>query len=399
MGDDVTANGRMTPIDVVMIGPFPSDAARIEGGVQASLFGLASELATRAEIANLRIMATPVRPTSGIRRDHVAGIDVTFLDTPARLLVSAVLRVPVILEALATPKAPLLHLHGTGIVQSAVLIAARLHRIPVVWTMHGITEKEMWAALKRERSLEAFARFLLYAGCERLQLRLTRHLVVDTPYVGREIRRRTRTKPLAIPQGIFPEELAAARVADRPDPVVISLGVVHPRKGHHLAIRAFADVVRTVPEARLLVVGSLADPAYLDELVRLVADLGLADRVEFHIGVSRDEVLAALRRARVFALHSQEESQGIALCEAMAVGLPIVATRVGGIPDVIGASGAGLLVEYGDTAAMAGHLTRLLGDDDLHRTMATAALGRAGDFAWEAVTDRIVEVYRDARED
>jgi glycosyltransferase involved in cell wall biosynthesis len=389
----------MTPIDVVMIGPFPSDAERIEGGVQASLFGLASELAKRAEIADLRIMATPVRSTSGIRRDRVAGIDVTFLDTPARLLVSAVLRVPVILEALATPKAPLLHLHGTGIVQSVVLIAARLHRIPVVWTMHGITEKEMWAALKRERSLKSFARFLLYAGCERLQLRLARHLIVDTPYVGREISRRAKAKPSAIPQGIFPEELAAARVADRPDPVVISLGVVHPRKGHHLAIRAFAEVARAVPEARLLIVGSLADPAYRDELVRTAAGLGLSDRVEFHIGVSRDEVLAALRRARVFALHSQEESQGIALCEAMAVGLPIVATRVGGIPDVIGASGAGLLVEYGDVAAMAGHLIRLLGDDDLHRTMATAALERAGDFAWGPVTDRILEVYRDARAD
>lgn len=389
----------MTPIDVVMIGPFPSDAARIEGGVQASLFGLASELAKHAGIASLRIMATPVRPTSGIRRDRVTGIDVTFLDTPARLLVSSVLRVPVILEALSGPKAPLLHLHGTGIVQSVVLIAARLHRIPTVWTMHGITEKEMWAALKREPGLKSFTRFLLYAGCERLQLRLTRHLVVDTPYVGREIRRRSRAKPLAIPQGIFPEELTAARVDDRPDPVVISLGVVHPRKGHHLALRAFAEVVRTVPEARLLVVGSLADPAYHDELVRTVADLGLVDRVEFHIGVSRDEVLAALRRARVFALHSQEESQGIALCEAMAVGLPIVATRVGGIPDVIGASGAGYLVEYGDVAAMAGHLTRLLTDDDLHHTMATAALGRAGDFAWGPVTDRILEVYRDARGD
>ncbi len=389
----------MARIDVMMIGPFPSDPERIEGGVQASLLGLARELIQRPEVASLGVMATPMRPTHGITRDRVAGIDVTFLDTPWRFLASAVIRVPVVLESLAGAEAPLVHLHGTGIVQSMVLVAALLHRVPVVWTIHGITEKELWAELKRKGGFKAWARFLLYAACERLQLRLTRHLVVDTPYVGREVAGRARAKPVAIPQGIFPDSATDTRGSERRDPVVISLGVVHPRKGHALTLRAFAEVARIMPDARLLIVGAPADPAHLAELETIARDLGLADRVEFHIGVTRAAVVAALHRARVFALHSQEESQGIALCEAMAAGLPIVASRVGGIPDVIGASGAGYLVEYGDVAAMAGHLVRLLGDDDLHRTMSTAAFVRAGDFTWATVTDRILEVYRAARSD
>ncbi|MDK9694877.1 MAG: glycosyltransferase family 4 protein [Siculibacillus sp.] len=387
----------MTPIDVMMIGPFPSDADRIEGGVQASLFGLASELSTRAEISSLTVMATPVRPTTGIRHDRIAGIDVTFLDTPFRFLVSSILRIPAILATLGRMPAPLVHLHGTGVVQSAVLLVARLRRIPLVWTMHGITEKELWEALRREGGFKAWARFLLYAACERFQLRLSRHLVVDTPYVGRAVAHRAAVRPRAIPQGILPEEPNAARIGERHEPVVISLGVIHPRKGHALTLRAFAEVVRAVPDARLMIVGSLADPAHLEELERSTRDLGLDGRVEFHVGVSRGEVLAALHRARVFALHSQEESQGIALCEAMAGGLPVVATRVGGIPDVFGASGAGYLVEYGDVDAMAGHLIRLLTDDVLAAGLAAAARRRAADFAWDAITDRILEVYRAAR--
>ena len=386
-----------TPFDVVMIGPFPSDPERIEGGVQASLYGLGVSLVGDPAVRSLRVVATPMRRADGVTNIRVAGIDVTVLDTPARILASAVLRLPRILAEIGALADPLVHIHGTGIVQTAVLLAARLRRLPVVWTMHGITEKEMRAARRQTGGLAAWGRFALYAGCERLQLRLAPEIVVDTTYVAREVGRRAGTPPQPIPQGIFLEEMAAAVNPDRRSPVVIALGVVHPRKGHDLTIRAFAEVARTRPEARLVVVGALADPGHLDALRALVAEFGLESRVEIRVNEPRDRVLAALRQARVFALHSQEESQGIALCEAMAAGLPIVATRVGGIPDVIGASGAGLLVEYGDTAAMAAHLGRLLDDDTLHARMAAAALARAEDFSWRAIAAHVLAVYRAAR--
>ncbi len=385
----------MPPLDVVMIGPFPSDPARIEGGVQASLYGLGCELRDRPAEVDLRVMATPGRPMVGVRRDTVAGVEVTFLDTPYRFLVSSILRLPTILRAIGAARHPVVHLHGTGLVQAAVLVVARLRKIPVVWTMHGITGKEMRDARRREPGFKPWARWALYAGCERLQLKLSPRIIVDTVYVAREVAEHAGVPPQVIPQGIFPGEMAAARNPDRGAPVVISLGVIHPRKGHALTIRAFAEVARAVPGARLLVVGAVADPRHLAELRALVDELGLADHVELRVDLPRREVLAALKRARVFALHSQEESQGIALCEAMAAGLPIVATRVGGIPDVIGASRAGFLIEYGDVAAMTAHLVRLLGDDDLHRATAVAATTRSADFAWGAIAERILAVYRE----
>ena len=385
------------PYDVVMVGPFPSDPTRIEGGVQASLFGLALSLRDRAAIRSVSVVATPMRPAKGITRATVAGIPVTFVDAPWGFLASAVSRVPEIVEIIGVGADTLVHLHGTGIVQAAVLLACLARRIPVVWTMHGITEKEMAEARRRTGGFKAWARWALYAACERLQLRLAPEIVVDTPYVAREVGHRAKADLRPIPQGIFPAEMTAAVNPDRRAPVVVSLGVIHPRKGHALTIRAFAEVVREIPEARLVVVGALAEPSHLAELQDLVAELGLTDRIEIRVDEPRERVLEALAEARVFALHSQEESQGIALCEAMAAGLPVVATRVGGIPDVIGASRAGYLVEYGDVRAMAAHLTRLLTDDALFRAAGAAATTRAGDFAWSAIATRIVDVYAAAR--
>lgn len=382
--------------DVMMIGPFPSDATRIEGGVQASLYGLASELARSADIAELAVIATPKRRGLALHHATVAGIDVTFLDAPFVALVSMVLRLPIILRRIAAMHDPVVHLHGSGVLEAAVVVACRLKKIPLVWTLHGITEKELRDAHRRDRGLTSWARWLLYAACERLQLKLAPQILVDTPYVAREIAGRAAATPLAIPQGIFPDEMAAARNPDRRAPLVVSLGVIHPRKGHVLAITAFAEVVRAVPEARLVIVGSLAEPTHLAELQATVARLGLGDRVEIRVDQPRDRVLAVLAQARVYALHSQEESQGIALCEAMAAGLPIVATRVGGIPDVIGGSGAGLLVDYGDTAAFADALIRVLRDDDLHAAMCAAAIRRSADFDWAAIARRVVAIYRTA---
>ena len=384
------------PLDVVMVGPFPADATRIEGGVQASLYGLAVALRDHPGIGPVRVVATPNRPADGLRRAEIDGIDVIFLDTPARFQVSAVLRLPAVFAEIRRARRPVVHLHGTGLVQSAVLIAARLRRIPVVWTMHGITEKEMTEARRREPGFKAWARWLLYTGCERLQLRLSPHIVVDTPYVAAAIADHARATPQVVPQGIFPDEIAAARNPARHAPRAVALGVVHPRKGHLLTVKAFAAVLRDVPDARLTIVGSLADPAHHDEIRRTIAALGLDGAVDLLVDQPRGRVLEILREARVFVLHSQEESQGIALCEAMAAGLPIVATRVGGIPDVIGDSRAGFLVDYGDTDSMALRIVRLFRDDALFAATAAAAEVRAGDFAWASIAIRIAAIYGEA---
>lgn len=384
----------MNGLDILMIGPFPTDEDRIEGGVQASLYGLCRTLVASGDVERIRVVATPNRVGGEVVWRNTAGVEVLHLNAPMRFMISSVLHVPTIVGMLARSTGSVVHLHGSGLFELAILVACRLKRLPVVWTLHGLTEKETFEAWRRRPSAAGYARHLLYKACERLQLRLAQTLIVDTPYVAREVAGRARAVPTALPQGIFGEELAPAHAEHRLAPIVLALGVIHPRKGHDKTIAAFARVLEHVPEARLEVIGSLTSVDHLAALGALVERLGITDRVSIRTDLARRDVIDALARARVFALHSEEESQGIALCEAMAVGLPVVATAVGGIPDVIGPGDAGVLVAHGDVDGFAAHITRLLVDDATHDRMSHAATLRGADFDWTRIAKGIVDLYR-----
>ncbi|NLH81359.1 MAG: glycosyltransferase family 4 protein [Phyllobacteriaceae bacterium] len=377
-----------------MIGPHPVDETRIDGGVQAAVHGLCRRLVATGAVARLEVIATPRRVGGVVTHTRVGDVPVTHLTAPWRFLASSVLHVPKILRGLRGSKRRIVHLHGSGLFEAALLVGCLLRRVPVVWTLHGLTEKETRDAWLRAPSPTARLRHLLYAVCERLQLRLAQSLIVDTPYVARAVARRARAVPAPIPQGIDFAEFAAARAAERHGRLVVSVGVFHPRKGHDRTLAAFARVVARFPDARLELIGTLVDPAHFAELEASVRRLGLADEVRLRPDLPRAEVLDALGRARLFALHSQEESQGIAVCEAMAAGLPVVLTRAGGLPDVVADTGAGRLVDFDDVEGFADAVVELLGDDRARATASAAAIARARDFDWSDILRGVVERYR-----
>jgi glycogen(starch) synthase len=130
-------------------------------------------------------------------------------------------------------------------------------------------------------------------------------------------------------------------------------------------------------------------------LEREVGRLGLGDRVRFLGFVPHDRVPAILTHADLLVLPSLYEELGTVLLEAMWVGLPIVASRTGGIPDVIEDGINGLLVPPGDPHTLAGAIDRVLGTPDLARRLAEAASQRAKEYDWEVLAERVLKVYRE----
>ena len=163
-------------------------------------------------------------------------------------------------------------------------------------------------------------------------------------------------------------------------PLVGSLGRLHPQKGFSDLLTAFAQVRQRIPSVRLFVAG---DGELRDDLEAQARSLGMAAVVTF-AGVRADvsEVLAALD---VFVLPSLWEGMPNAVLEAMASGLPVVATAVGGTPEVVVDGVTGLLVPPQDPGALAQAVEQFLRDPGLRRTM-----GRAG--------RRRVEQHFDIRE-
>jgi glycosyltransferase involved in cell wall biosynthesis len=141
-------------------------------------------------------------------------------------------------------------------------------------------------------------------------------------------------------------------------------------KGIDVLITAFAIVAASHPGARLVLAGSGTEAARLQQQARAA---GIADQVNFFGAVAPDAMMAALQRADIVVLPSRTEGLPMALLEAMATAKPLVATRVGGIPEFITHNENGLLVESDDPPGLAAAIVVLAGDAALRQRLGAAA--------------------------
>ena len=177
-------------------------------------------------------------------------------------------------------------------------------------------------------------------------------------------------------------------------PVAIYVGRFCSVKGHPTALRAFAHVCKADDRAVLLLAGDGPDRA---DLEALAAELGIIDRVRF-LGIRRDvpDLLAA---ADVKLLTSLCEAHSVAILEAMAVRLPVVATDVGGNAETVLHEQTGLLAPRNEAPALAEHLLRLFQNPDLRTRMGEAARIRVEEkFLRSDMHKRYLSLYHDLLE-
>ena len=194
----------------------------------------------------------------------------------------------------------------------------------------------------------------------------------DTPGAARPDRGEARRR-LGLPHDAF---------------VVASVGNLTVKKDHDTLLEAFARLHLTLPAAHLVLVGGGPREEHLR---RLVAARGLAGAVTM-AGV-RDDVSALLAGFDVFGMSSRFEGLPIALLEAMAAGVPPVATSVGGIPEVITDEVDGILVPPADPEALAAAMTRVATDHGLRASLGEAARARAQAFGIRPAAETLLAAY------
>jgi len=203
---------------------------------------------------------------------------------------------------------------------------------------------------------------------------------------------------VTVPSGVPTAELRAAALArdeararlglDADAVVIVGLGRLVPIKGFDLLVRALPIVVSQVPSARVLLVGEGAERAHLEAIA---ASLGVASCLRL-TGETTD-VAPYLAAADVVTVPSRNEGMGRVIVEAMALGRPVVATAVGGIPDVVTDGECGRLVEPEDVDALAGALIELGRDPALRRKLGEAAVQRAEAFSTAVAREKLLAVY------
>ena len=244
------------------------------------------------------------------------------------------------------------------------------HYRKVVHTVHNLAEREV----------DGIGRFI-----HRLAFRAGAAPVAISAALARSFARLYGREPAAIiPNGVdvgrgFRPEARAlwrSRHGFAPgDCLVVSVGRLEAQKNPLHLIRAFAEGLRETPAAHLLIAGegTLLEPAR-----QLANQAGLAARVHF-LGL-REDVAELLSAADLFALGSDWEGAPVAILEAMAAHLPVVATAVGGVPDLVEGAVTGLLAPARDAGALGRAMAALARDSQRRQRMGAAAAHRVLSF-------------------
>jgi D-inositol-3-phosphate glycosyltransferase len=178
-------------------------------------------------------------------------------------------------------------------------------------------------------------------------------------------------------------------------PELLFVGRLQPLKGPDVAVRTLAEVRRTVPDARLRIVGGASgsgvgttDP---DQLRSLAAELGVADALTIEPAVVQSELVARYHAADVLLAPSRSETFGLVALEAQACGVPVVAADVPGLEAVVG--GGGTLVAGHDPADHAAAVLGYLGDPARAAAAARAGIATAQEASWDRTVDRLLGTY------
>jgi len=198
---------------------------------------------------------------------------------------------------------------------------------------------------------------------------------------------------LVIPNGVDVHRFHPPR--EEPiEPTILFVGRLVHRKGVHVLIKAFSEVIDEVPDAKLLIVGE----GYMKPFLQLITrQLNLEESVKFLGRISEDKLPDIYRRSRIVVVPSlYRESFGMVAIETMASGRPVIATRVGGLPEVVEDGRSGFIVPPGNHRILAEKIIQLLSDQKLARRMGMygreVAVNR---YSWHKITRRVVEVYHE----
>lgn len=198
--------------------------------------------------------------------------------------------------------------------------------------------------------------------------------------------------------GVATDDFAAASVAPyrHVRPYVLALGRCVPQKGFEFLLRAFAAAIRRDEfDHDLLLAG---DGPELPRLAAQIDDASLAGRAHLLGVADRKTVVNLYQGCSFFVLPSRYEPLGIVNLEAMAAGRAVVATRVGGVPEIIADGENGLLVEYDDVNSLTEALLRLANDPDLRGALGRRGRSAASRFAWPRIADQYLAFYRSQTE-
>ena len=384
-------------MEIVLVGSYPLSADCIRGGVESSVYGLAQALVSKKHIVDVfdypRLKGKDKSERSDLLTIHRYANNGTHNQ-------DAIQRAKEMFRDIIALHPDVVHLHGTGELSLLLYQAIHNYGITVILTVHGLLHEEKKNALRKHPSLKHLYQYFHQSKIEFKVLSLASHIIVDTKYVADKINEYYTKGKIShlpnieiIPQGINEHFITLYNKDKKAAKNILSVGSISKRKGHLFLVEACEKACRQMPNAQLVIAGVKSEMAYYELLTKRIAASDYKANIRLLTDIPQDELYKYYSQATIFALHSEEESQGIALIEAMAAGLPIISTTVGGIPDVVTHGKTGLLSAYGNTNVFAENIIQFLQNPSLVTEMSIAAHEQAKEYIWDNIAAKIEKVY------
>jgi len=344
------------------------------GGAERVLADLSVTLAQRGHAIHVVCLREPDLIPAPLERLRSAGVHLTVLNKPDGFSTKA-------MKDLAgyarQHRIEVIHGHNPLVNHYAVLAARAAGVGAVVNTLHGTSTLGM----------PAWAKAIYICSCLK-----TNRVVAVCEAVAQVFREKfplSRGRTVVVPNGIDAGDLLTIEPRRADSRFVFgTMSRLVPVKDHHSLLKAFAAIHGRYPHCRLAILGS----GELDQQLKSAASqLGVSDAVSF-LGWSSD-IAGFLGQLDTFVLSSLSEGLPLTLLEAMAAGLPVVATSVGGVPEIVRAADCGWLCPPGEPARLAERMTLALEADD---RLLRGRRGRAAvqsEYSLETMTDRYEELF------
>lgn len=304
------------------------------------------------------------------------------------------------LKSLLKEETDLIHTHSYGYYQTtAGAFTKKLKKIPMVITPHFHPSWSMWGGKKRKKLRKVYDKMFGKS-------------ILNAPdiVVCHSKNEQRLLSEFSIPHEkirIIPAGVDFNRFENIPSPdifrdyyningrIVLYTGRLASNKGLHHLMDAAPQIISQVKDTTFVLVGE--DEGERKRLEKRAVKLKISDKVLFTGYIKDDELFkSAFSACDVFVLPSEYEAFGLVLLEAMACEKPCVATRVGGVPEVLDEHKTGMLVEYGNPGALADAIIELLKDENKRKIMGRAGRKRVKEnFTWPKVVDKLEKVYKE----
>mgnify|MGYP006268696791 CR=1 FL=1 len=322
--------------------------------------------------------------------EEIDGVDIRHFPRRTGTFLDYVMAAPRISREIAAFQPDIIHAHRVTSYGYIAMRAMKISQAPGIISVWG---EDIFSFPRRSPLHRWFTTRILTAASQILS---TSHVMKQETLKYVEPDQDIAVTPFGVDTSRFTPNLA--RRTSQQSVTVVTVKKLRPRYGVDVLIRAWAEARREVAadiDLRLEIIG---EGPQRQELEELADNLGVSSQITFRGRIPHEEVPGALAQADIFAALSvtDDESFGVAMVEASAAGLPVVSSRVGGIPEVVKDGETGILIPPGDTAAAAEAIARLAQDADLRGRLGSAGRNYVLDrYDWTANAAHMGAIYHE----